>query len=99
MQIFCETEEEYRKTIDNIQSVLGMNERALTNRISLEKKVEILYKINNKNRRIDNEKLSFSNKNLISKIRRMAVFSLKRIMQEQVWDMRLVFMYLSFRMP
>lgn len=68
MQIFCETEEEYRKTIDNIQSVLGMNERALTNRISLEKKVEILYKINNKNRRIDNEKLSFSNKNLISKI-------------------------------
>lgn len=68
MQIFCETEEEYRKTIDNIQSVLGMNERALTNRISLEKKVEILYKINNKNRRIDNEKSSFSNKNLISKI-------------------------------
>ena len=36
MQIFCETEEEYRKTIDNIQSVLGMNERALTNRNSLE---------------------------------------------------------------
>lgn len=68
MQIFCETEEEYRKTIDNIQSVLGMKERALTNRISLEKKVEILYKINNKNRRIDNEKSSFSNKNLISKI-------------------------------
>lgn len=52
LQIFAEDEKEYRKILDNIQGVLGIGNLALTDTISDKKKIQILFKINNKNSRV-----------------------------------------------
>lgn len=68
MQVFADSQEEYKKIIDTIQSVLGLDHKALADRISAKKKKEILFKINNKNSRIPEFEENISGKELIKMI-------------------------------
>ena len=52
LQVFCETDEEYRKVYDRIHSILGVGIRGLISIINKEKKDYILEKLGNKNEKI-----------------------------------------------